>query len=327
MIAAESDANTKKIGKGRRSGNVPGYFSRTWMLYVMLLLPTAFFIIFRYIPMLYIWMAFSDFNIFRTEGLFGAYGLFSNQWVGLVHFRTAFGQHDFWPAFRNTLTLNVLDLVVGFPAPIIIAILLNELKFGIFKKFTQTVLYMPHFLSWVVVSAMVVQLFATNMGLLNDFLNNIGLSRVNFLMDSRNWVITYIGLGVWKSAGWGTIIYLAAIAGINQELYEAAEVDGANRFKKIIHVTVPCLLPTIIILFILNVGSMIGIEFDRPFVLQNDMVMDVGDVLSTYVFRRGIQTFQYSLATAVGVFQSFINIILLVTANQLAKHAGQRGLF
>ena len=313
---------SEKVAMRGDSRNLAGYLGRTWMLYVMLLLPAAFFIIFRYVPMLYIWMAFSDFNIFRDGGLF------ANPWVGFEHFRTAFSQHDFWPALRNTLRLNVLDLIFGFPAPIILAILLNELKFNVFKRFTQTVLYMPHFLSWVVVSGMVIQLFATNMGLFNDFLADMGMARIPFMTNHSLWVsFVWVTIGIWKTVGWGTIIYLAAIAGINQELYEAAEVDGANRIQRIIHVTLPCLAPTIIILLILAIGGMIGIEFDRPLVLQNPAVMPVADVLSTYVYRRGILTFQYSLATAVSIFQSSINVILLVTANLIAKRFGQRGIW
>ena len=307
------------VANRRKSSSAIGFLKRRWMLYAMWVLPIAFFIVFRYVPMIYIWMAFSDFNIFTP--------LFEASWVGLDHFRHAFTQPDFIPALRNTLVLNLLDLVVGFPAPIILAILINELRFRKFKKITQTTLYMPHFLSWIIISGMAVQLFATNMGLVNDWLNRIGLSSIPFLTDPTNWVRTYIGIGLWRSAGWGTIIYLAAIAGINQELYEAAEVDGANRFQRILHVTIPCLIPTIIILLILNIGGMIGIEFDRPWAFRNPLVLDRADVLSTYVFRRGIQNFQYSLATAVGVFQSVINVILLVTANFIAKRAGERGVW
>jgi len=312
--------NTKgRVKAGRSLDTTAKYVKRTWMLYLMWLIPIAFFVVFRYVPMIYIWMAFSDFNIFTP--------LTESPFVGLQHFRHAFTQPDFMPALRNTLVLNVLDLVVGFPAPIFLAILINELKFRYFKRFTQTVLYLPHFLSWIIVSGMVVQLFATNMGLVNDWLGRLGAEPIPFLTTSQNWVRTYISLGVWKNAGWGTIIYLAAIAGISPELYEAAEVDGANRFKRVWHVTLPCLMPTIIILLILNIGGMIGIEFDRPWALRNPLVLDRADVLSTYVFRRGILTFQYSLATAVGVFQSAINVVLLVIANTVAKAVGERGIW
>jgi putative aldouronate transport system permease protein len=298
-----------------RKGSVGGYLRRTWMLYVMLMPAIAFFIIFRYIPMSYMWAAFSDFTIFRD--------LFDNPWVGLDNFRHAFTQHDFLPAVRNTLVLNFLDLIFGFPMPIILAILLNELKFRKFKRFTQTVLYMPHFISWVVISGMAVQLFATHFGLINMFLG----TNIPFMTDGTSWIVTYVTLGIWRSVGWGTIIYLAAIAGINQELYEAAEVDGANRFQRIIHVTIPCIMPTMVILLILNMGGMMGIEFDRPWVLGNPAVIGQADVLSTFVYRRGILNFQYSLAAAVGMFQSVINVVLLVTANIIAKKAGERGIW
>ena len=296
-------------------GSFAAYMQRHWMLYAMLALPATFFIIFRYIPMGYIYAAFSDYSIFRD--------LFENPFVGLDNFRHMFTQHDFWPSVRNTLTLNFLDLIFGFPMPIILAILLNELKFRKFKRFTQTVLYMPHFIAWVVVSSMAIQLFATHFGLVNILFG----TNIPFLTSANHWVVSYITLGVWKSAGWGTIIYLAAIAGINQELYEAAEVDGANRFQKITHITIPCLVPTMVILLILNLGSMMGIEFDRPWVLRNHAVLERADVISTFVYRRGILNLQYSMAAAVGVFQSVINVALLVTANTIAKKAGERGIW
>jgi len=300
----------------KHKATIGGYLKRTWMLYAMLILPAAFFIIFRYVPMVYVWVAFTDWNLFQPS-------LWQTPFVGLDWFRHAFALHDFWPAIRNTLTLNVLDLIFGFPAPIILALLLNELKFKFFKRFAQTVLYMPFFISWVVVGGMAIQLFATNLGMINQTFD----TSIPFMTQPWHWVATYIGLGIWKSAGFGTIIYLAAISGINPELYEASDVDGASRFQKIIYVTIPCLMPTIIILLILNVGSMVGIEFDRPFVLGNPAVFARADVISTWVFRRAFLNFQYSLATAVSVFQSVINVALLVTANVLARRAGERGLF
>jgi len=303
-----------------RRARAVGYFKRTWMLYAMLILPAAFFIIFRYLPMTYLWMAFSDFHIFRDS-------VFDSPWVGLDHFRQAFALPRFWEATRNTFVLNLLDLAVGFPAPIILAILLNELKFKMFKRVSQTILYMPHFISWVVISGMAVQLFAVNMGMVNNFLESIGLSRINFLTDSTNWVRSYIAYGVWRGTGWGTILYLAAIAGINPELYEAADVDGANRLQKIIYVTIPCLMPTIVILLILSIGSMIGIEFDRPWVLRNSNVLDRAEVLSTLVYMVGIQTRQFSLAAAINIFQSVVNVFLLVSANLIAKRLGERGIW
>jgi putative aldouronate transport system permease protein len=229
-------------------------------------------------------------------------------------------------ALRNTIFLNFLDLIVGFPAPIILALLLNELAFKRFKKFTQTVVYLPHFISWIVISGMAVQLFATGGGVVNMMLGRIGLGPVSFLGEPTNWIATFIGLGVWRSMGWGTIIYLAAITSINPELYEAAEVDGCGRMGKIWHVTLPGIRPTIVVLLILNLGWMLGTEFDRYWAMINPVVLHVGDVISTMVFRVGIRGFQFSLTTAIGLFQSVVSVLFLLTANFIAKRIGERGI-
>jgi len=294
------------------------YFQRTWMLYVMLILPIGFFAVFRYVPMANIVIAFKDYNIFQ--------GVWESPWVGLHWFRQAFADPQFINALRNTLFLNLLDLIFGFPAPIILAVLLNELAFKRFKKVTQTIVYLPHFISWIIISGMAVQLFATGGGVVNMMLGRLGMEPVNFLGNPGNWVATFIGLGVWRGMGWGTIIYLAAITGINSELYEAAEVDGCGRFKKIWHVTLPGIRSTMVVLLILNLGHMLGTEFDRYWALINPVVLHVGDVISTLVFRVGIRSFQFSLTAAIGLFQSVIAVILLLTANFIAKRLGERGI-
>ncbi|MCL1931876.1 MAG: ABC transporter permease subunit [Treponema sp.] len=298
------------------------YIKRSWMLYLMLFLPIAFFVIFRYVPMTNIVIAFKDYNIFRgvwSEG---------SPWVGLKWFRTAFGMRDFWFALRNTIWLNFLDLVVGFPAPIILALLLNELLFKNFKKLTQTIIYLPHFLSWIIVSSIASRLLAPSTGVINLFLvETFGVGPIDFLMNKTLWVGTYISFGVWKEMGWGTIIYLAAITGINPELYEAAEVDGAGRWRKLWHITLPGIRPTIVILLIMNIGRILGIELDRPYTMMNNIVMEVADVLSTLVYRVGIRSFQFSITAAIGLFQSVVCVIFLVAANSLAKKFGERGIW
>jgi len=298
------------------------YLKRSWMLYLMLLFPIAFFVVFRYVPMTNIVTAFKDYNIFQGVWSKGS------PWVGLKWFRTAFGMRDFWLAFRNTIWLNFLDLLVGFPAPIILALLLNELLFKTFKKFTQTVIYLPHFLSWIIVSSIATRLLAPSTGVVNVFLvETFGIGPIDFLMDKGKWVMTYIVFGVWKEMGWGTIIYLAAITGINPELYEAAEVDGAGRWRKLWYITLPGIRPTIIVLLIMNIGRILGIELDRPYTMMNNIVMEVADVLSTLVYRVGIRSFQFSLTTAIGLFQSVICVIFLVAANSIAKKFGERGIW
>jgi len=307
--------------QGYKSGSSI-YFKRSWMLYLMLVLPMAFFIIFRYIPMTNIVIAFKDYNMFQgvwSEG---------SPWVGFKWFVRAFASKDFLLALRNTVWLNFLDLLVGFPAPIILALLLNELVFNKFKKVTQTIIYLPHFLSWIIVSSIASRLLAPSTGVVNIFLtNSFGIEPIDFLMDKGKWVATYILFGVWKEMGWGTIIYLAAITGINPELYEAAEVDGAGRWRKLWHITLPGIRPTIVVLLIMNIGRILGIELDRPFTMANRIVRDVADVISTLVYRVGIQSFQFSLTTAIGVFQSVVCVIFLVGANSLAKKFGERGIW
>jgi putative aldouronate transport system permease protein len=295
------------------------YLQRTWMLYLMLLIPMVFFAVFRYVPMTNIVIAFKDYNIFR--------GVWDSPWVGGKWFNQAFHSRDFYFALRNTLVLNFLDLVVGFPAPVILAILLNELPFRRYKKVTQTLVYLPHFLSWIIISGIAVQLFAPGGGIINVGLSKAGLGPVNFLMENSLWIGTYVGLGVWKEMGWGTIIYLAAITGINPELYEAAEVDGAGRWRKIWHITLPCIRPTIVVLLIMNLGRILGSEFDRPYTMANPMVMQVADVISTLVYRVGIRSSQFSLTAAIGLFQSVVCVIFLIAANAVARSSGERGIW
>jgi putative aldouronate transport system permease protein len=303
--------------------NIYSYARRSWMLYLMLLLPIGFFVIFRYIPMTNIVIAFKDYNMFQ-----GVWSKEGSPWVGMKWFQQAFNRGDFWFAMRNTLTLNLLDLVVGFPAPIILALVLNELVFKSFKKVTQTIIYLPHFLSWIIVSSIATRLLAPTNGVINIFfVENLGIGPIDFLMDSKKWIMTYILFGVWKEMGWGTIIYLAAITGINPELYEAAEVDGAGRWRKLWHITLPGIRPTIVVLLIMNIGRILGIEFDRPYTMANRVVRDVSDVLSTLVYRVGILNNQFSLTAAIGLFQSIICVIFLVAANSLAKRFGERGIW
>jgi putative aldouronate transport system permease protein len=285
----------------------------------MLLIPMLFFLIFRYVPMTNIVIAFKDYNLFR--------GVWDSPWVGGKWFAQAFASRDFGNALRNTLVLNLLDLVVGFPAPIILAILLNELTWRTYKKFTQTVVYLPHFLSWIIISGIAAQLFAPSSGVINIMLGRLGIGPIDFLMNNSLWIGTYVGLGVWKEMGWGTIIYLAAITSINPEIYEAAEVDGAGRWGKIWHVTLPGLRPTIVVLLIMNLGRILGSEFDRPYTLANPRVMQVADVISTMVYRVGIRSQQFSYTAAIGLFQSAVCVIFLLAANAMAKKIGERGIW
>lgn len=312
--------NAKSLS-GKVSESV-AYLKRYWTLYLLLLVPMAYFLVFRYIPMTYIQIAFKKFSIVQD--------VWDMEWAdknGMEHFIKAFSNRDFLYALRNTLLLNLLDLVVGFPAPIILALLLNELAFKRFKKVTQTIVYMPHFLSWIIISGLALQLLAPSTGLVNIMLTKLGLESIPFLNSPKHWIWTYIFLGIWQSAGWNTIIYLAAITGISPELYEAASVDGASRLKKIWHITLPGLRPTIVILLIMSLGRILGSEFDRPYALGNKLVSSVSNVISIFVYNYGIRGLQFSLTTAVGLFQSVICVFFLYIANTLAKKFGERGIW
>ncbi len=295
------------------------YLRNNYMLYLFLLLPILYFIIFKYFPMYGILVAFKDYNIFE--------GVMKSPWIGFDAFKEIFQMPQFIQAVRNTFLLNFLDLVFGFPAPIILAIALGEIKSKWFKKTSQTVLYLPHFLSWVIIGSISLQLFAPESGLLNIALSKIGVQPVPFLTNPYVWLATYTVLGIWQGIGWGTIIYLAAIAGINQELYEAAMVDGAGRLRRIWHITLPGLKPTIIILLIMQVGRMLSIGFDRPYVIGNNMVMQFSEVISTFTYRMGIKSLQYTIATAVGLFQSVVGLVFLLSTNFIADKVGEQGIW
>lgn len=291
---------------------------RDAILYALLLLPLSYIAIFKYAPIYGLIMAFQDYNIFA--------GIRGSEWVGLDVFRFIFQQDSFYRALKNTLVLNVLDLIAGFPAPILLAILLNEVRQAKFKKMTQTVLYLPHFMSWVIIGGIVYLMFS-NSGMVNHFLASLGLEKIEFLSQKVPWLITYIFVGVWQNIGWGTIIYLAAITGINKELYEASDMDGCSRLRKMWHITLPGIKPTINILLILQIGRMVSIGFDRPFVMGNSLVSEYSDVISTFVYRVGISSGDFSQATAVGLFQSVVGLTLLIGANYIAKKLGEDGIW
>lgn len=292
---------------------------RDWQLYTLLMLPMLYFLTFKYVPMLGVIIAFKDYNIFN--------GILASPWVGLETFQDVFKMDGFYRALRNTFMLNLMDLVISFPIPIILAVLLNELRIHWFKKGAQMILYLPHFISWIIIGGMAIQLLATNTGIVNSVLKTIGLEAIPFLTEPLYWVFTYLGIGIWQSAGWGTIIYLAALTSINKDLYEAADVDGANRIRKIWHITLPGIKPTIIILLIINIGHMASIGFDRPFVLGNPLVTDVSEVISTYVYKIGIQSAKYTIATAIGLFQAIIGLIFLLSADYVSRKVNDQGIW
>ena len=246
---------------------------------------------------------------------------------GFANFEKIFNIPEFTRALFNTIRLNFLNLLVCFPAPIILALLLNEIKGKHFKKITQTVLYLPHFLSWVIIGGLVSVLFATQAGLINQALVSIGLERIPWLGDGFWWIVMYVLVSLWQSIGYGAIVYLSAISGIDQEIYEAARVDGCSRFKMMYLITLPSIRPTIVIMLILKVGGMMSIGFEQPQMLKNQMVNDVGDVLSTFTYRYGIENAKYSISTAAGLFQSVINFVLVLSANAFSRKISDEGIW
>lgn len=295
------------------------FFIRDWQLYLLITLPLIYFLIFKYTPMMGVMIAFKEYNMFK--------GIFHSPWIGFATFREIFSMQEFYQALRNTFMLNIFDLIVNFPIPIILAILLNEIRIVWFKKGAQTILYLPHFISWVIIGGMATQLLSTNTGIVNNVLKLLGVQAIPFLTKPLYWIATYVGVGVWQSAGWGTIIYLAALTGINKELYEAADVDGASRLRKIWNITLPGIKPTIVILLILNIGNMANIGFERPYVLSNPLVTDVSQVISTYVYQIGIQSARFTIATAIGLFQAVVGLIFLLSANYASKKINDQGIW
>lgn len=298
---------------GRFSGK-----KAVWPLYVMALPGVAFLIMFKFIPLAGSAIAFQDYSVFK--------GFINSPWVGLKHFETLFHYPDFFRVFRNTLVLGLLRVAVIFPVPILLSLMINEIRKSALKKGIQTVLYIPHFLSWVIVSGIIFDLFATS-GLFNVVLGWFNQEPQLIMQDSAYFRPVYVISSIWKDSGWGTIVYMAAISGIDPQLYEAAKIDGASRFKLIRYVTFPLLLPTILILFLLEIGNFLELGFDQVYNLMTPMTYSVADIFDTYVFRTGIQQAQYSFATAVGLFQSVIGFILVYIFNRLSRRLSDGGLW
>ena len=297
------------------------WLRRDWQLYAMMAIPILWYLIFCYKPMTGLIIAFQKYNIFK--------GIKGSQFVWLENFKFVFKMRDFSIALKNTLWLNFLDLLFGFPVPIVLAILLNGMSTPRFKKISQTLLYLPHFLSWVIIGGMVMKIFAPTSGAINSALLKAGLidSNIPFLTDGKWWTFTYVLVGVWQGMGWGTILYLAAITGLDQNLFEAARLDGANKLQQIWHVTLPGIRSTIIVLLVMNIGRMMTIGFDRPFIIGNTKVQDVCDVISTFVYRAGIKNNQFARATAIGLFQSVVGLVLITGANWVSKLFDEEGIW
>lgn len=288
-------------------------------LYAFLVPALIYLIIFKYAPMLGMVIGFKDYSIGK--------GILGSRWVGFDNFIRLFKTPNFFTILRNTIGLNLLNLVFGFPAPILLSILINEVNCKAYKRTVQTILYIPHFVSWVILGGIVIQLTSMN-GPISVLLTKFfGAEPTSFITDPVSWVVIYIASGIWQSVGWGTIIYLAAITNVDAQLYEAAKIDGANKFQQILNVTLPCISGTIVTMLILRMGSMLSVGFEQIYMLQNSAVFDVSDVISTYEYRVGLEQRQYSITTALSFFKGVVGLILVFGTNAIAKKLGEGGLW
>lgn len=291
---------------------------KNYSLYLIVSPVLLYYIIFHYMPIYGAIIAFKDFV--PTKGIWGS------SWVGFEHFQEFFNSYHFWRILKNTLVISLTSLVFGFPAPIILALLINEVKSRFFSRFIQTVTYMPHFISLVVVCGLIID-FTRDTGIINTIIAFFGGDTETMLNKSGYFVPIYVSSEIWQEIGWGSIIYLAAMGSIDPQQYEAATIDGAGRWKQTLHVTLPGIAPTIIILLILKVGGILSVGYEKIILLYNPAIYESADVISTYVFRKGLQEFAWSFSSAVGLFNSTINFILLIGANWLSKKINQSGLW
>lgn len=288
-------------------------------LYILSIPGLIYLILFRYAPMFGLQIAFKDYNLFK--------GIMGSDWVGLKHFVTLFSDSQFLKVIRNTLLISFYKLIFGFPIPILLAILLNEVRHLFYKKTVQTITYIPHFISWVVISGIFIDILSPNYGIINTIIKTFGGDLIFFLSDSSWFRSLLVSTNIYKEMGWASIIYLAAITSIDPQLYEAAIVDGANRFRRIWHITLPGIRSTMVILLILRIGRIMSAGMQQVLMLYNPNVYDVGDIIDTFVYRIAFEQLRFSFTTAAGLFKSVIACILLVAANTFAKKIGDEGLF
>ncbi|MGI2296283.1 ABC transporter permease [Paenibacillus sp. GXUN7292] len=294
-------------------------FARNRFLYVLLVPVALYLIVFKYAPMFGEIIAFKNYRL--------ADGIMGSPWVGFQQFEKLFASKEFYVVLKNTLLLNLYHLAFAFPVPILLAVLLNEVRVEWYKRTLQNLLYIPHFISWVVLGSIVIALLSPSTGFINFLLKGFGMEPIYFMADKFWWPVSFVVSGIWKEAGFGTILYLAAMASIDPTLYEAAKIDGANRLRQTWHVTLPGIRSTIAILLILQVGNMMEVGFEQVYALRNDAVTSVAEVISTFVYTRGLINLQYSYTTALGLFQSVIALILVVAVNRIIKAMGERGLW
>lgn len=311
----ENPAGRKKVGLGRL---IARDFQMNKALWVMAIPMVAFYFVFHYMPMYGVLIAFKDFNIFK--------GFAASKWVGLKHFESFFNSFYFGRLIGNTLILNFYQILIGFPIPIIFALLLNELKSDKLRRVVQTVTYMPHFISLVVFCGMITTFFS-NDGLFNDLMAMLGFARHSYITDSNAYRALYVGSTIWQNMGWNSILYIAAISRVDTELYEACTIDGGGRMTRLLHVTLPQILPTVITMLILTVGRIMGEGAQKTVLLYNSATQDRADIIASYVYRRGIQQSEYSFSTAVGLFNNVINCALVLITNRISRRVADVSLW
>lgn len=317
---APSTATPKlQPGSRKKTGELRKRVWRNKWLYVMLLPGVLYFIIFKYLPMYGLIISFQDYKPYD--------GIMGSEWVGMEHFKRLFTEPDFMNILMNTIILFALNLFIYFPVPIILALMLNELRGNFFKRLFQTLVYLPHFMSWVIIVSITYVMVTMDGGIINELLVYLGFEKVNFLLNPDWFRPMYILQVIWREAGWGTIIYLAAIAAIDPGLYEAARIDGASRLRQVWHITLPAIRGVIITLFILKIGHVLDLGFEHVYLLLNSMNRQVAEIIDTYVYTAGLRQGQYSYSTAIGFFKSVIGLIMVMLVNKIAKKIGEEGVY
>ncbi len=293
---------------------------RKHKLHLIMILPViCWYLVFKYLPLYGVTLAFKEYRL--LDGIMGS------PWVGTANFRRLFDSYNFWNVFRNTVVIAGLKFVFGFPAPIILALMLNELRPQRYKRVVQSLSYLPHFVSWVILTGIFMVILSPTRGPINTMLKAMGMKSIYFLGDPKYFRGTLVVTGIWKGIGWGSIVYLAALGGVNEELYDAARVDGCGRWARIWHVTIPGITPVVTIMLILAMGSLVEDDFDQIFNLLNDAVLNVGDVMGTFIYRQGVKNLDYGYATAVELFRNLISLVLVLSANYFSKRVNEYGLW
>ena len=312
------EARRDRVGDGRMT-LLLDHFKREWQIYAMLLPTIVWFIVFLYKPMYGLQIAFKDYSIFR--------GVAGSPWVGIEHFQSLFTNDQFLRAIKNTIIISFYNLLFGFPAPIILALMFNEVLHASFKRTAQTIVYLPHFISSVIIAGIVITAFSPTAGIVNTIIGWLGMDPVYFLTQPEWFRPIFVGTGIWQEAGFGSIVFLAAIAGVNPSLYESAVVDGANRWQMMWKITIPSILPTILIMLIIRIGNVMEVSFELVILLYQPSTYSTADVVNTWVYRQGIQSGQYDLAAAAGLFNAVVAFVLVMTANTLSRRFSRTSLW